>query len=1242
MLRLEKIELRGFKSFCDPTELVFPNAITAIVGPNGCGKSNIADAIAWVLGEQSARVLRGTRMEDVIFQGTRTRPPLGMAEVTLTLVATQEIRLRSEEEGEDGALDEDAREAARRSWPVEVIPTGAVVTVARRLYRSGESEYMIDGQPVRLRDIYDLFAGTGLGPGHYALIGQDRVTAVIQAKPSERRAVIEEAAGITRLKLRERSAEVRLESARQNLARLNDVIAEIERQVGALKRQAARARRYRRLREEARALLRRLFRLDYRRLESALAAVNEQIAAVEQACAELMAERVALEAEHRQLVQGERDGETRLASARERVAQIEIELERVRGQRHHCASQLEDLAMRERALQREEEEATPRLALISTELARLSGELERLLSEIAAHEEEIRAEERQYEQHLAEMSAREQQIEQMRALYVEAIGSVAQWRNAGQQLLEGIRRLEAQLRRLETERERVAAREAHLVAERERLLQELEAQRRHLEALRAEHAAMTHRLEQARQEEAGMRAARVEIEKAAIAVENRLASLVELDERRAYASRAVHHLFETSRQDGHLRLMGTLADVLRVAPEDERMVEGFLGERLHAILVPSWEDARSALALLESAQAGRAHFLVIGDGAPSGEEEPSDGQGGRDEEAGGQGFLSALGTTPAVVRALARAFPEWERVEIARDLEAAIRQSVEDPKRIFLTRRGEWVRGGALLVGGGGGEQPVSVLAVKREIRELRARREELAEQLNAVRQKQEECERAVHTWLHESERVERALQEQERARRESEKHLSEIEQDLARVRQHVAVIAFEHSESERERARLEQEYAHALAEQERAAERLRALEAEQQAQHAALAEQRRMCDASAERGAALRIQLAAKAEKRQALHAQVRRLEQEQQMVRRRLDAVRVEQERLRHEQQRCREQYHALEHRERELEAARQQAEADVHRAAEELNRARVTVDSLSARLEDLRRRESELRERLRQHEVERAELLAEMRHVSERCWAELGERLEDVLAASDEEEDANALPPYPESRGASEMSSSEERGDGDPQAVRARLEEVQQKIEELGPVNLMALEELSEVEQRLAFLRAQREDVERSIATTEEALREIRRRARQRFLAAFDAINAHFEDVFRELFGGGRGQMLLLDPENVLESGVEILAQPPGKRLQNLHLLSGGEKALTALALLLAIFRYRPSPFCVLDEVDAPLDDMNVVRFSRQVVQMSQRTQFILITHNKATMEVADVLYGVTMEEPGVSKVVSVRLQ
>lgn len=1220
MLRLEKIELRGFKSFGDPTELVFPSAITAIVGPNGCGKSNIADAIAWVLGEQSARLLRGARMEDVIFQGTRARPPLGMAEVILTLVATEDIRLRGEGGDEAGVPEEEAERSARRSWPAEIIPAGTVLTVGRRLYRSGESEYLIDGQSVRLRDIYDLFAGTGLGPGHYALIGQDRVTALIQAKPSERRAVIEEAAGITRLKLRERAAETRLESARQNLARLNDIIAEIERQVGTLRRQAARARRYRRLREEWRALARRLFRLEYRRLESALAAVSERIAALERARAEVMEQMATLETEHRRLVHEERAREARIASARERLAEIEVELERVRGQRQRSASHLEELDERERARQREEETVTERLTLAVREVARLSGELHEILRELAEHEEELRVEEGRHEHHLAEARACEQQIEQMRAQYVEAVGEVAHWRNVVHQLSEGVRRLEAQLRRLETERERAGGREAQLQAERQRWHHEAEALRLRLDALRAEREAVRQRVQHAQEHAAQARAAWAEVEKAVIAVENRLASLSELEERQAYASRAVQHVFEVSRRNGHVRVLGTLADALHVAPEDERMVEGFLGERLHAILVPSWEDARAALAVLESARVGRAQFLVIEDGASAEGIVTTDGRERSEEEAERNGFLAALGAAPAVARALARAFPECERVEIASDLEAAVRQSVADPKRVFLTRRGEWVRGGTLLVGGSGGGSPIGILGMKREIRELRARREELTQQLQQWQQQYQEGERAVQAWLQESARLEAAIGEQERALFEAQGRLSEVERDLERAQQHVAVVEFERSEAERERTHLEQECERARAEQQRAEERLRMLEAQQRAQHEALSHRRRACEASAERVAALRIQLAAKAERRQAVQAQLRRLEQERQNLLQRLEELRRERERLHREREQSLEQQHLWHQRERELEQAREQAEDELRRAMEHLEGAHAAADSLRVRLAELRERESELRDRMGQEEVERAALLTEMRHVSERCWAELGEELESALAASVEDASFGE----------------------DPQAVRARLEDVRRKIEEMGPINLMALDELQQAEERLAFLRAQREDVERSIASTEEALREIRRRARQRFLAAFEAINAHFEEVFRELFGGGRGQMLLLDPENVLESGVDILAQPPGKRLQNLHLLSGGEKALTALALLLAIFRYRPSPFCVLDEVDAPLDDMNIARFSRQVVAMSRRTQFILITHNKETMEVADVLYGVTMEEPGVSKVVSVRLQ
>jgi len=1209
MWRLERIELRGFKSFCDPTELTFPQAITAIVGPNGCGKSNIADAIAWVLGEQSARALRGTRMEDVIFQGTRTRPPLGMAEVLLTLVATEDVRLREEEGGEESS-DETEGRASRRAWPVEVITAGTVVTVGRRVYRSGESEYVIDGHPVRLRDIYDLFAGTGLGPGHYALIGQDRVTALIQAKPWERREVIEEAAGITRLKLRERAAQTRLESARQNLARLNDLIAEIERQVGGLKRQAARARRYRQLREELRALLRRLFRMEAQRLDAALVEAARRIDALESARADVRAEIAALEAEHQQLVQQERAREARIASARERLAEIELERERVRGQAAHCAMQLEDLRLREQALEREEDELRQRADVVLAEIARLGGELEGILSEIAAHEEEMRAERAHYERAVAAVAECEREIEQMRAHYVEAIATVAQWRNVGHQLLETVRRLEAQQRRLEAERERAAAREAQLLADRDRLLRALDARRREAEELRAAYEEAHRRLEDARRQEAEVRAQWAEAEKTAIAVENRLASLLELDARSVPASRAVRHLFEIGRQNGHLRVLGMLADVLRVAPEDERMIEGFLGERLQAILVPSLEDARVALAALESAGVGRAHVVVFEEEASAVED---GGEGGRD------GFLGALGATPALARALVRAFPECAHVEIARDLDEAIRRSIADPERIFLTRQGTWVRGGTLLVGGSGGGASVGLLALKREIRDLRARRDALRAQLDELRQRQQEAESAVRAWLQESAQRHAALEECERALREEERHLSEVDRDLARARQHLAVIEFERAEVERERERAQQDYERALAEQERAQEHLRALDAEQQARHAALAEHRRKSEAFAERVAALRVQLAAKGERRQAVHGQLRRLEQERQHLLRRLEEVGQERARLHREREHCAHRQRELQQRERELEQARERAEAEARHAMETLSGAHGAVDAVAARLAERRAQDSELRDRLQQEEIARAQLLAERHHVSESCRVELGERLDDVLAASEDEAMTE-----------------------DPQTVRARIEQLRRKIEDVGPINLTAVEELQHAEERLAFLRAQREDVERSIASTEEALREIRRRARRRFLAAFEAINGYFDEVFRELFGGGRAQMLLLDPENVMESGIDILAQPPGKRLQNLQLLSGGEKALTALALLLALFRHRPSPFCVLDEVDAPLDDMNVVRFSRQIVRMSRHTQFILITHNKGTMEIADVLYGVTMEEPGVSKVVSVRLQ
>jgi len=614
MLRLDKVQLRGFKSFYDETEVAFPKAITAIVGPNGCGKSNIADGVTWVLGEQSARSLRGTRMEDVIFQGSRTRPPLGMAEVVLTLLAKEEIHLSGD--GADGEMlaEDDGGEPrrAKKARVAKKIEAGSSITVARRLYRSGESEYLIDGKRVRLRDVYDLFAGTGLGPGHYAIIGQDRVTEIVNAKPYERRSVIEEAAGITKFRLRQRSIEVRLESSKQNLLRLNDIITEIERQAGSLKRQAARARRYRRLREELRAWLRILFRSEYQRIDSELAAVEEQIKTLEEERARLEAEIARLEAHHREIIQSGRSSQSLLAAARDHLANVELELDRARNRKTHCYEQAQNLNVRRQELHHEERALIERAEVVTAEVRRLKASLEELSAEVDDDERRLSAEEHLYYQRVENAKEKERELDSLRIRFVDEINNTANLRNACHQLDEAIRRIESQIKGLSAERERASSRRAQVVEESQRLEEEIAAHRLRVEFLKGEKDRLLAALEEARSLEAEEKADLSEAEKKRIALENRFRSLVELDERHAYYSQAVQYLFDLQSEDPSFRLIGTLADSINVEPGDEKMVEAFLGERLQAVLVPSVEDARQAIAALERAEVGRAQFLVLG------------------------------------------------------------------------------------------------------------------------------------------------------------------------------------------------------------------------------------------------------------------------------------------------------------------------------------------------------------------------------------------------------------------------------------------------------------------------------------------------------------------------------------------------------------------------------------------------------------------------------------------------------
>lgn len=1228
MLKLEKLELRGFKSFGDETEVTFPGAITAIVGPNGCGKSNIADGILWVLGEQSARSLRGTRMEDVIFQGSRSRPAVGMTEVVLTLSAVTDIELSGNGAGSEDAATDDGDEAPARSRPARKIQAGDVITVARRLYRSGTSEYFIDGQHVRLRDIYDLFAGTGLGPGHYAIIGQDRISELINAKPYERRAIIEEAAGITKFRLRQRAIELRLESTRQNLARINDIIAEVERQVASLKRQAARARRYRRLREELRTLLRILFRLEHRRVTDELVTVEAQIETLAREKARVSAEISRLESEQRQFVERSRQNETHVRQIRERLAQADLEIERAMSRRTHAQQQQAEMARRFAELERDEYALGERMKVISLEQTRLRAERDRLASEIAQSEGHLAEAEGEHAHLLAEVKLREEALERLRARFVEAVNAAATLRNARQQVEEAIRRIDLRLNSLRSEGDRARQRRAELLKERQRLAGEIEQLREHVATLVRTRDEIESALAQARAAEAAERNELAEQERTRIAWENRLQSLIELDAHHAYYSEAVQYVFGLPEAQGELHLLGTLADRAQVDPRWEKMVEAVLGERLQAILVPSLEDAQRAIELLTRAGAGRAQFLVVGisGGQGNGGTAASSASLTTDHtDKSSLSFVRVLGLDPIVQAAFVRAYPEYETAEVVRDRDAAIERSLADPCRLFVTPEGEWIRGGCLLSGGADPGCAVGLLAVKREIRELRTLLDQLTEHLQVQERRLADHRTRIEAQAQQLDACGSALREQEKTLFEKEVRFSEIEREIERVDQQLRVVAFEQTDAEAERAKALAEHAQLEGERARSEEELRELEDRNQQLQAEIALLREKTAQAAENVSRVRVQLAAANERKQSLSQHLRHLDDEYAECERRHERIGWEKQAITSEGEALTRTFAEVEEEITRLKAERSNLEQTLNDALGHLAQVHQTSDQIHHVGTELREKESSLRDQLSQAEVVRATLQSQAQFLRESCFAELARTLEEILSEPDE---LTTLPPVVDV--------------SDPQAIKHRIEELRRRLEEAGPVNMMALDELQQMEERYQFLRRQREDIESSLASTEQALQEIRRRSCHRFLEAFRAINENFSAMFQELFGGGHGEMVLLDPDNVLESGIDIIAQPPGKRLQNIHLLSGGEKALAALALLLAIFRYRPSPFCVLDEVDAALDDVNVARFSQKIIEMSERTQFIVITHNKETMEAAHVLYGVTMEEPGVSKLVSVRLQ
>ena len=1233
-MRLERLEINGFKSFSDRAELAFDHGVTAIVGPNGCGKSNVADAITWVLGEQSAKSLRGDRMEDVIFSGSDARRPGATAEVRLRLTGLHAPPKDSSPE------------------PIEFHPTNGNgnghhaaadlftrdVEVTRRLYRSGESEYLIDGEVCRLRDVHELLMDTGLGAKAYAIIEQGKIGMILSSRPTDRRQLIDEAAGITKYKSRRRAAALKLEAAQQNLTRIDDIVFEVEKQRGTLKRQAAKARRYKRLREELRRWEKVLSARRYRELARTIESARVRLAearARETTAAARVAEGEAALARLR-IEQAEAD--SRAARVREDAHARELGINRRQQQQEFDHHQAETLAVRAAEITSElgdlEARREPaRLALAervqaAAEAARARDAAAAALAE--ASEAHARAQQR--------IERLESDIEAARSDVSAAFNAATALRHAMEHAASQRERVGGTLGKLDIERDDLRRETETVDASRAAAAEALSRTQAALEQVRLETVARESELVAARTEhESRLRSVRVHEQELA-RNEARLSSLAELEASRGEFGDAARMVLIQA--DGQVGQQGAVADYLDVDRRYERAVEACLGDLLQHVIVERHDQAAAGLALVREHDAGRCGFVVIDPG--------SNGCHPREvmRVAGIVPVSDMLRIAGPYVTTIRKVVPE---AYVAETFEQAVAMARQTSAPV-ATLEGDVLRG-PHVVSGGARVESRGILATKREIKELRERTAADRDELARLTEDATRLEVAIAQTTSALGALTAERHRQEMASVSHEAQVTRAFEEAGRLARKAEVIALERRQADEERAALDARYAEAEASIGRLLEDQRGAEGRLSEAQGVLTAAREAVDELSVKAADARAAHAAMIERTSALETEVLRLEEAARDVEHRIAARagELEQARMRREVllQAIADEARTLDEDIRTLEALR----VDVRTADETATTVRVAVDGQDSIIREARGVLEEIRTQVSELDVARATAESDLSHLAQMCADTTQCSLDQVLADVEVMEQTGEATPDAAAITAEEPDSEAEESEPAPvvsglcrtgeMTAEDAINVLKEKIDRLGPVNMMAIEQFDELESRHVFLTTQRKDLVDSIAQTSEAIARIDETSEGRFNEAFAAIQQNFQVTFSTLFGGGRAGLTLLDENDPLESGIDIVASPPGKRLQSVQLLSGGEKALTAIALMFAIFRYKPSPFCLLDEIDAPLDDANVGRFVEMLQGMLDRTQFILITHNRRTMEIANRLYGVTMEEPGVSKLISVQL-
>ena len=1173
-MRLKTLELQGFKTFPDRTTLSFDNGVTAVVGPNGSGKSNISDAIRWVLGEQSARTLRCARMEGLIFNGTPHRKAQGFAEVTLTI------------DNSDRGLNFDSDE----------------VSITRRYYRSGESEYQLNKAAVRLRDITELFLDTGLGRDGYSMIGQGKIDSIVAARSEDRREIFEEAAGISRFRYRKEDSENRLARAEENLLRLRDILAELEERIGPLREQSEKAQQFLSLSNEKRTIeiglwletLERSGRIlrehddkllvarsQYEDAEKAIEAIDAAIDEVfrQSTACTARADELRQESARREEAAARKDGEISVLEndilhANENIARLVRELreaaESGRSADEEIAARQAEIAEKTREIGAEQEKEAAcgaELAALRRGMDEVAGriaDLSRQIADLTASSTELRVEAGTAASSAEELRRRREAAEESRLEKQERRASLEAQRADCAALLEETKT------KIESLKNAVRGRELRL-----------ESRRRKAEEARKQSDAL-HLDTQER--------------------ERRARLLEDLERNMEGFSQSVKTVMRETKRGALAGIHGPVSRLLQVPPRYAVAIETALGPAMQNIVVSTERDAKLAIGLLKQRDAGRATFLPV-----------STIRGNLLREQGLEecaGFVGIAGT-------LCQCKPEYEgilhsllgRIAIAEDLDSAVAIAKRFSYRFrVVTLDGQVVNAGGSLTGGSLARNS-GLLSRRAEIDRFRAEAKELAAQ----------TEQAQARW--------KALQE-EAAREEAEltavrAELSTAQEDAVRfeTEEKSAAAALEALGRDEEALRREdEESARRLAElesvQREAEEKASALAGQIASLQERLGRIHESRDESTRRSDELtarlqehRMRLLELRKDVSALQAMAEELTRRRASHEDRAGALRREKEAVEASLAGIRSRIDAL------------RAEAEQLRA--EAKKAEEGIEAVNSRRMEYERQTTELRARERDKSSEREKAGHEVARLEERRGS-LQKEYDEITARLWEE--------YELTRREAEESY---RKPDDPQRARRRLNEIKSAVKALGAVNVAAIEEYREVSERYEFLSAQVSDVEKSRDSLRRLIADLTRQMKELFLDRFTEISRHFTEVFRELFGGGTAELSLSDPEDVLQCGIDIAVQPPGKIVNNLESLSGGEKALVAIALYFAIMKVNPPPFCVLDEIEAALDDVNVTRFAAYLRRMNRRTQFIAITHRRGTMEEADVLYGVTMQDEGVSK-------